>query len=210
MATNKPLSPSQIAKLQEVFGSGLRKANPFSDAAQDLIENSWPDLKSELEEACVAAINRVLERKRVEAASNMIVRHAKVNRARTPQRMLDALNRQQYVESSVVESMPRGQSEEDDVHFFQVGKADHYISDDELEKEYELCGFVPADPYKVAVVNEDDPAFADKCPNVTHWKDAQGRWCYLACRRDDDERRVFVRSFPVVWGGVWWFGGVRK
>lgn len=64
MATNKPLSPSQIAKLQEMHGASLRKANPFSDEAQDFIENSWEEYKAEIDEACVAAINRVLERKR--------------------------------------------------------------------------------------------------------------------------------------------------
>ena len=64
MANKKPLSPSQIVKLQEMFGASLRKANPFSDEAQDLIENHWDELKAELDEMCIAAINCVLIRRK--------------------------------------------------------------------------------------------------------------------------------------------------
>ena len=64
MANRKPLSPSQIVKLQEMFGASLRKANPFSDEAGDLIENRWDELKDELEVMSIAAINCVLERMR--------------------------------------------------------------------------------------------------------------------------------------------------
>lgn len=147
-------------------------------------------------------------RQMYEAVSGMITRHVKnVNRNRTPQQMLDALARRQYTNREVVNTMPRGEGDEDDVFFFQVGRD---ISDDELEAEFESRNFVPVDPYKLAAVNEDDPSFADEHPNGTHWKDANGCWCYLACRRGDGERRVFVRRNDYVWLAYWWFAGVRK
>ena len=64
MANRKPLSPSQIMKLQEMFGASLRKTKLFSDEAQDLIENHWDELEDELMAGCIIAINCVLERKR--------------------------------------------------------------------------------------------------------------------------------------------------
>ena len=72
MANRKPLSPSQIAKLQEMFGASLRKANPFSDEAQDLIENHWDELEDELEVMSIAAINCVIKRKRVNPILRLI------------------------------------------------------------------------------------------------------------------------------------------
>lgn len=147
-------------------------------------------------------------RQMYEAVSGLIMRHVKVNRARTPQEALDALGRAQYTDREVVETMPRGDSDEDDdVLFFQGSR---YLSDDELEEEFESRGFVPADPYLVAAVNQDDPSFADERPNATHWKDDQGRWCYLACYRFDGERGVRVSRYGFGWFDFWWFAGVRK
>jgi hypothetical protein len=147
-------------------------------------------------------------RKRVEAVSSMIVRHVKVNRNRTPQQVLDATGRKQYTDSKVVKAMPRGEDDETDVHFFKLGR---YVSDADLEKEYELRGLKPADPYSLAAVNEADPAFADEYPNGTHWKDTSGNWCYAAFGRwSDDERYVSVYRNDCGWDGDWWFAGLRK
>ena len=105
-----------------------------------------------------------------------------------------------------------------------------YISDDDLEKEFELRGLKPADPISVAAVNEADPAFADEKPHGTHWKDAKGKWCYAAFHRwDDDGRHVLVNRYDSDWldrwgdgrevnicrsdddwDDYWWFAGVRK
>ncbi len=153
-------------------------------------------------------------RKRVEAVSNMIVRRVKVNRTREPQAMLDATGRKQYTDRNVVKNMPHDGREEDDVFFFKPDKSaydrNNCISDDNLTKEYDLRGLKP-DPYAQAAVNEADSAFADDHPNGTHWKDADGNWCYAAFLRwDGVERRVDVRRSRIVWDGRWLFAGVRK
>ena len=147
-------------------------------------------------------------RKRIDAMSNMITRVVSVNRKRYAQQALDATGRKQYVNSDVVIAMPSGEGEEAEVIFFKLGK---YVSDANLDKEYDLRGLKPADPYSLAAVNEADPAFADEHPNCTHWKDAKGKWCFAAFRHGDgDERGVSVRRSGGGWVGGWWFAGVRK
>ena len=92
------------------------------------------------------------------------------------------------------------------VEFFKLGR---FVNDDELSREFKARGLTP-DPYAVARVNEDDKAFADEHPNGTHWKDFDGKWCYLTCYRGDDERNVRVSRGGHGWDDDWWFGGVRK
>ncbi|OGG62585.1 hypothetical protein A3C19_01235 [Candidatus Kaiserbacteria bacterium RIFCSPHIGHO2_02_FULL_54_22] len=153
-------------------------------------------------------------RTRVEAISNLIVRHVTVNRSRTQQEMLDATSRKQYTDCKIVAVIPRGEGEEKDVFFFNPRESaydkDGYLSDENLAKEYAWFGFKP-DPYAVAAVNEADPAFADEHPNGVHFKDAYGNWCYAAFGRwRGGERRVFVGRGDGGWGDYWSFGGVRK
>lgn len=145
-------------------------------------------------------------RRRIEALSNLIVRHVSVNRKRSPKEALNATGRNKYVSDSVVADMPKGEGEETDVFFF---KLDRYVSDDDLEKEYELRSLKP-DPIAQAAVNEADPAFADNYPNGTHWKDKDGKWCFAAFDRLGGERDVGVRRSRSGWGGSWWCSGVRK
>lgn len=147
-------------------------------------------------------------RKRVEAIGNLIVRCIKVNRNRMPQEAIDATGRTQYTACTVVNAMPRGEGEETEVVFFNLG---HYVSDNDLEKEYALRGLVPADPYSLSAVNEADPAFADEHPNGTHWKDSEDKWCYAAFHRwHGGERCVGVNRCDDDWHGLWWFAGLRK
>lgn len=150
--------------------------------------------------------------KRAEAVSNLIVRTAKVNRSRSQQEAIEATGRTQYTDREVVDSMPKGEGDEVEVVFFKLDLSNRngFISDDDLEKEFDLCGLKPADPISVAAVNEADSAFADEKPHGTHWKDAKGNWCYAAFRRWDDELEVRVYRSDGVWRGSWWFAGVRK
>ena len=143
---------------------------------------------------------------------NRIARKVKVNRNRTPQESLDATGRAQYTDRKVVNAMPKGEGEEVEVVFFKPDLSQHndFISDDDLEKEFELRGLKPADPVSVAAVNEADPAFADEKPHGTHWKDAKGNWCCATFSRWSGERRVFVYRSISVWDVSWWFAGVRK
>jgi len=196
------LTPSQIGKAQELVGSALRKSGLSSAPFQLVLEQQGDGI--------VADVLAVF-RKRVEAISNLIVRHAKVNRSRKPDETLKATGRKVYANNDVVKAMPRGAGNDAEVIFFKLDLAGGYITDNNLEKEYELRGLKPADPYSLAAVNEDDLAFTDDHPNSTHWKDANDRWCYAAFRRwRDDERRVDVRRDDGGWRDDWWFAGLRK
>jgi len=192
------ITAGQIGKIQENLGAALRKSGLQSEPTQQILEHQGDSLIVEL----VGIV-----RKYVEAVSNLVVRHVAVNRNRSAQKAIDATNRNKYCDSDVVAAMPKGEGEETDVVFFKPGR---YISDDELEKEYELHGLIPDDPYSLAAVNEADPAFADEHPNGTHWKDKNGRWCYAAFDRGDDERVVGVSRFDGGWRDDWWFAGRRK
>jgi len=147
-------------------------------------------------------------RRFVKAVSNIIICCAKVNRSQKPQEAIKATGRVQYVSNDVVASMPHGESEDVEVVFFNLGC---FVSDNDLEKEYELRGLKPVDPYSLAKVNEDDPAFADTKPNATHWKDSNGKWCYAAFSQwHGSGRHVYVRRNDNDWDDGWWFAGLRK
>jgi hypothetical protein len=104
--------------------------------------------------------------------------------------------------------MPRcGLLDDRRIYFFNLGR---YVSDSELEKEYELRGLKAAEPELVAQVNTDDPAFADEHPNGTHWQDAKGNWCFATFRRWYGARGVRVLRHDNDWDVSWWFAGVRK
>ena len=192
------MSEGQIDKAVATYRAMLCKhrSELCSDAAQQVL--GQPDY--------VAEQVGVL-RKRVEAVSNMIIRHVKVNRNLTPEEALNATGRRQYVTDSVVKTMPRGKGKKATIYFFKEGRN---ICDSELENRCKQHGLKPADPYELAAVNEADPVFADEHPNGTHWKDENGKWCYTAFYRWDDERGVDVYRSDGDWGDYWWFPRVRK
>lgn len=151
-------------------------------------------------------------RERVEAISNLVVRKVKVNRRRSPQEAFNATGRKQYADRKVVDAMPKGAGDEVEVVFFKpdLSKRNGYISDDDLEKEFEIRGLKPVDPISIAAVNEEDPAFVDEHPNGTHWKNAEGNWCFAAFVHWSDARYVRVGEYSHDWLDDWWFGGLCK
>lgn len=177
----KPMSPSksitkgQIGKFYDVLEAAMLKSGLPSEETQKVLEIQGVEIAEEFVQSV---------RKRVEAISKLIVRYVKgVNRSQDPQQALDATGRVQYTNKTVADSMPRGEGEEKEVVFFKPRPEafkNGIISDDDLEKEYEFVGLKPVDPYSLAKVNTDDPAFADAHPNATHWKDTNGKWCYAA------------------------------
>ena len=192
------ITAGQAGKFADVQIAALRKSGLPSKETQQVLENQGATLADEF----VASV-----RIRVEAISQIIVRRVKVDRGRTPKQVVDATGRVQYVDQDALASMPRGEGEEVDMHFFPAKRR---ISDDELAKLYDHHGFKP-DPYAQAEVNRVDPAFADDHPNGTHWKDADDKWCYAAFSRwGGDGRSVRVGRGSSGWDGNWWFGGVRK
>ena len=144
------------------------------------------------------------------------IRTVAVDRSRTPQQALNATGRKQYTDRKVVDSMPRTKTEgieEAEVFFFKPRPKSYengLISDDRLEAEFDFVSLEAADPYAQAAVNEADPAFADTHPNGTHWKDANGKWCFASFFRWLDEPRVHVYRRDLDWYDCWWFAGVRK
>ncbi len=154
-------------------------------------------------------------RQLAEMVSKLIVRQVeKVNRSRSGKEMLDATGRTQYVNDEVVAAMPRGEGDGAEVIVFmpEPEEYDHdgWISDEALDRAYEKRGLMAADPYSLGAVNEADPAFADDKPHGTHWKDAQGKWCYAAFYRWNGKRSVSVDRSGGAWGAGWVFAGVRK
>jgi hypothetical protein len=199
--SNDSITAGQIGKVQDLLAAALRKSGLLSEPVQTVLETQGDQLAADM---------LVALRKRVEAISNLIVPHATVNRKRNPKDALKATGRNLYVTDDVVKAMPKGAGTEVDVVFFKLDLGGGYISDDNLEKEYELRGLVPADPFSLAAVNEADPAFADDHPNGTHWKDSSGKWCFETFYRWGDERRVHVDRNDLGWDDDWWFAGLRK
>ncbi|MCC6290834.1 hypothetical protein IT398_02110 [Candidatus Nomurabacteria bacterium] len=144
--------------------------------------------------------------------ANLTVRKVKVNRNRSPQEAIEATGRTQYTDRQVVNAMPKGEGDEAEIVFFKpdLSERNSFISDDDLEKEFELRGLKPADPVSVAAVNEADPAFADQVPHGTHWKDDKGNWCHVTFHLWFDEREVCVGRGYGGWHDDAYFAGVRK
>jgi len=198
-ASEQSMTDGQIDNIVDKFRAALRKHR--SEFPHDVVRNVL-GLKN-LGMECMAPF-----RARVEAISNLITRRVKVNRTRNAQAALDATGRRQYTDKDVVNAMPQGEGEEAEVVFFNLGR---YVSNAELEKEYEIRVLKPADPYSLATVNETDQAFADQKPNATHWQDVDGKWCYAAFSQwSDGGRNVNVNRSKNDWNDSWWFGGVRK
>lgn len=201
--SEEKITDGQIGKFTDRLRSKFadKKESLPSNISQDILEDK--EAMNEILEECLQAFQ-----KRVEARSNMIARTVKVNRNQTPQEALNAIDRKQYTNDSVVEAMPKGEGEEVTVYFFKVGKK---ISDEQLSKEYELRGLKAADPYSLAAVNQADPSFADEHPHGTHWKDGDGDWCYASFLRWRARRQMNVNRNGSDWDDhYWWFAGIRK
>ena len=192
-----PITSGQIAKFLDLLTAGLRKSGLPSEPTQLVLETQGDALVTEF----VGSV-----RKRVDAISEMIVRHVTVNRNLTPQDTLDATGRKQYTDRNVVKGVPRGEGAEVAVCFFKLGR---YASPAEVDEAYKLRGLTP-DPIAQAKVNTDDPAFADEHPNGTQWQDADGKWCFATFSRWSDKRMVNVHRSGDDWNDHWWFAGVRK
>lgn len=202
--SRESMTDGQIDKAVDHYRNVLKKHRDeigSSDAVQQVL--GQPGYLAQL----LAVI-----RKHVEAVSGLILRRVKIDRTRTPQAVLDATGRKQYTDPKVVAAMPHGAGEEAEVYFFKpdLTKRGGRIGDADLEGEFELRGFKPADPYTLAAVNEADPAFADEHPNGTHWQDADGEWHYAAFDRWYGVRFVRVDRDDGGWRDFWWFAGVSK
>jgi hypothetical protein len=112
--------------------------------------------------------------------------------------------RRLYINEEMALSAPQNSGE---IELFTIGK---YITDDELEKEYESRGLVPASIISLCEYEKTNQEDLDKKQSVgTHWKDDKGNWCYAAFGLWRGERGVDILRSVGVWGVDWWFGAVR-
>ena len=136
-----------------------------------------------------------------------ISRIVTVNADLTPQQALDATNRTQHVDSSVLATAPMGDSGEVRVDFIKIGRN---VTDDEIELE--LVGTRPATFAEIAKANEDDPALFYDIFSGTHWKDEEGEWCCVVFYSPSGLRLVYVSRYGAAgaaWGDRWFFARVR-
>jgi hypothetical protein len=113
------------------------------------------------------------------------------------QKVLDK-NYNFYGDETLIQKYKKSKSK---LELFTIGK---YISDDDLEKEYQSRGLVPAHPEDILSSWKDEEYIG------THWKDADGKWCCAAFSRWDGERRVRVNRYDYDWSVDWFFAGLRK
>ena len=123
---------------------------------------------------------------------------------KTLKQKLEQTKRNLYINNEVFETSPK--QTKGKVEFFTIGK---YISDDELQKEYENRGLIPASIYDLI---DNDKICDEKKYVGTHWKDENGKWCFATFFfwSGNVERSVYVDRNDGDWLDRWWFAGVRK
>ena len=208
IATIEPMTSAQAGRITDRFQAKCRKDGTIfpKDTVQAVSDEEMESLVDDMFTAL---------RVRVERRLKMIIRTITgIDRTRTPQEALVATGRKQYATDLVVATMPKGEGDSKELVFFKPD-ADAYdknglISDDNLEKQFELRGLIPVDPHSLCRFNEVNPDFADNRPHATHWKDVLGKWCFTAFSRWRGERKVSVNRDVDGWHGDWSFVGVRK
>ncbi len=129
-----------------------------------------------------------------------VIRRVKVDRSHSPQKMVNATGRRQYIDKDILATMPLGEGDEVDVYFVPTKR---FVLASEVSAFLAQYGLVP-DPRAQTAVNEADPTFADDHPNGTQWSD----FCYLTFYRWYDERDVYCNRDDRVWRGYWFLSGV--
>lgn len=145
-------------------------------------------------------------RRHVEMFSRMIVCKVKVNRSRTLQEAIAATECVGYLDDKVIETIPRGITEEVEVCFVPLAK---HTSAKDVQKILDDRG-LKSDPYALLAVNQLDSDFAKKHPNGTQWLDGSGKYCYMVFCQWHSKRYVFCGRDRYLWDDYWWIGGVRK
>lgn len=190
-ATTKFITNGQIGQINNRLATKLRASGLLSESVQKVLKMPGNAALDEM---------IVVFRKHVEAVSSIIIRHARVDRALTPQEAIDATGRMQYIDPDVLATMPRGEGDEVDVHFVPTGRL---VPVGEYTAFLAQYGLVP-DPRAQAAVNAEYPAFADEHPNCSQWGDS----CYLVFRRWLDGRRVDCDRNDDDWDDNCWLAGV--
>jgi hypothetical protein len=196
MTASNPMTDGQIENAVDKLRASMRKhrSEIASDVAQRVlgVENLGMEMFSPF-------------RKHAEAMSEMVVRHFKVNRAKTREAMVAALNRKQYVDADVLATMPTDGPEEGDLFFFPLERDTPAGGIAQVFASHDL---VP-DYVAQMQVNADDPAFADEHPNGMQWGGGPS-YSFAIFGLWYGERGVHVYRSGVVWYGFCWFAGRLK
>ena len=202
IAAVETITTEQLGRASDRFIARCRKnaASLPKDASQQVLEDEGDALAQEMFEVF---------HRRVERRSKTIVRRVTVNRDQTPEQMINATGRKQYVTAAVLSTMPRQGTgtEEVELYFFNPGR---HLTIDEQEQELAAYGLVPPDYYAQVQVNIDDPAFADEHPNGAQWDNKDGQASFVAFDRWLGLRSVDCGHDDFGWLDRWWFAGVRK
>lgn len=120
-------------------------------------------------------------------------------------KLLESTGRTLYIIEKILEQAPEAEGK---IEFFTIGE---YISGDNLEKEYEKRGLVPAPIRSLAEYDLTNRKRMDEMKYVaTHFKDKNDDWCSAAFLRWDGGRSMHVYRRGHNWHDRWWFGGLRK
>jgi hypothetical protein len=151
--------------------------------------------------------------KHAEAISNHMVRTVMVQRGRSLEDALNATGCVQYTDPAVMESVPRGEEGAVEVVLFKPDFSAYpgmSASDEDLEQELVAQGLRLGGPRTAVAVYETDSSLMDGRPFGTHWKDADGNWCFLTLGRwRHGRRRIDVGRSVRKWNNGWWFVCVR-
>jgi hypothetical protein len=136
--------------------------------------------------------------------SNMLRVVGNVQRGRTAEQSISAINRIRHVNDSVLATMPVGHGPEQvTLHYFRLESA--LFSPEQLASEYKRRGLVP-DPQAQIADNEQDPSLAYDYPNATQWLVSNGTSHSLTF----DDGTVSCDRCNAWVGGDWWFAGVER
>jgi len=141
------------------------------------------------------------------AGNTNLRRTVPVDRSLSPAAAIAATGRNRYLADSVVASMPQGKDGTVDIFFILL---DTRMNDVFVDKQLSNNGLIAVDPFALMSCNAVEPDFADGHPCFTHWKDAEGKWCYAAFSAWSGEREVEIRQCVSSWGGRWRVAGVLK
>lgn len=138
----------------------------------------------------------------MKVVGEMIFRRVRI-RNRPPQRALNATRRRQNIDPDVVGLIPQSD---------KVGRivvcgfqSAGIIDNDHLMMEYDRHGLKPSPMAQIAL-NRADAAVAIRYPNLTHFQDSDGKWCYVGFMEDF----VLVHRSGVYYNAGLWFLGVSK
>ena len=146
-------------------------------------------------------------RTEVEKFSKIVRRTVTVDRALSPEAAIAATGRKQYVTAEVLAAMPKGEGDTVVIEFIPLEK---WMNNEAVDDKFAEHGLVPVDPFALAAHNAAEPDFASERPCFTHWKNADGNWCYAAFLDWSGERGVNVLRDASGWRVGWWAAGVRK